>query len=308
MKTLLFYVVIIPFFLTELICQSHLCTLPLKLGNKWNYLDVFGGVQSKFNFTVIDSGNIINNDSYYKIAMVEYPVYNPPHYIYLRFDTLDNYYKEYRHQPNLLPPDGWLKGGIYFYYKKGAQKGFSWKEELDTTYDSRFPFFYHYVKDTGTSNIFGKKVEVKYIETTDSSLYGSGEWWTKEFGIIKYNTEGLNAYLIGCVINGIAYGDTTTVNVAENIENLSNYFYLSQNYPNPFNPNTTIQYVISKRSYVTLKIYDVLGNEIYTIVNEEKSPGEYSVNFNATDLSSGIYFYKLKSGNYIAAKKMILLR
>jgi hypothetical protein len=83
---------------------------------------------------------------------------------------------------------------------------------------------------------------------------------------------------------------------------------LEQNFPNPFNPSTTIKYSIPKSSLVVLKIYDVLGNEVATLVNNEKPVGSYEVEFNATDLSSGIYFYKLQAGSFVATKKMILLR
>ena len=85
-------------------------------------------------------------------------------------------------------------------------------------------------------------------------------------------------------------------------------FNLSQNYPNPFNPSTKINYSIALSSPVILKIYDVLGNEVATLVNEEKPAGSYEVNFNASQLSSGIYFYKLQAGNFISTKKMILLK
>jgi len=89
-------------------------------------------------------------------------------------------------------------------------------------------------------------------------------------------------------------------------------FSLGQNYPNPFNPSTTIKYQIPELSFVTLKVYDVLGNEIVTLVNEEEPAGEYEVEFSssggANDLSSGIYFYQIKAGSYIETKKMILLR
>ena len=85
-------------------------------------------------------------------------------------------------------------------------------------------------------------------------------------------------------------------------------YKLLQNYPNPFNPSTTISYSIPKQSQVTLKIYDILGNEIKMLVNEEKTAGTYKINFNASDLSSGIYFYKLETDNYVKCKKMILLK
>ena len=95
-------------------------------------------------------------------------------------------------------------------------------------------------------------------------------------------------------------------------------FSLSQNYPNPFNPNTTIRFTISDLRFTTLKIYDVLGNEIATLVNEELPAGEYEVEFsakggtafggNALNLPSGIYFYQLRAGSFIQTKKMILLK
>ncbi len=93
-----------------------------------------------------------------------------------------------------------------------------------------------------------------------------------------------------------------------------NSFDLLQNYPNPFNPTTTIKYsipsVISSgaRNLVTLKVYDVLGNEIATLVNEEKPAGEYEVNFDASKLASGIYFYQLRTSSFVQTKKMILLK
>ena len=89
-------------------------------------------------------------------------------------------------------------------------------------------------------------------------------------------------------------------------------FSLSQNYPNPFNPSTSMQFTIGSKQFVTLKIYDILGKEIATLVNEEKPAGEYEVEFSATgggsNLPSGIYFYQLKAGEFVETKKMVLLK
>ncbi len=85
-------------------------------------------------------------------------------------------------------------------------------------------------------------------------------------------------------------------------------YELQQNYPNPFNPATTIKYSIAKLSNVTLKVYDMLGSEIATLVNEEKPAGVYEINFNASNLASGIYFYKMQAGRFVETKKMILIR
>jgi hypothetical protein len=85
-------------------------------------------------------------------------------------------------------------------------------------------------------------------------------------------------------------------------------FYLSQNYPNPFNPSTNIQYAISNRQFVSLKVYDILGNEIEILANEEKPAGTYEQTWNAKNLPSGVYFYQLKAGEFIQTKKMLLLK
>ena len=85
-------------------------------------------------------------------------------------------------------------------------------------------------------------------------------------------------------------------------------FVLYQNYPNPFNPTTTLSYVIGHQSFVTLKVFDILGNEIATLVNEEKPASEYEVAFNAAGLASGIYFYKLETLNFIMTRKMLLVK
>jgi hypothetical protein len=89
---------------------------------------------------------------------------------------------------------------------------------------------------------------------------------------------------------------------------LVNEFSLSQNYPNPFNPTTSLQYTIGSRQFVTLKVYDLLGREIATLVNEEKPAGEYEVEFDGSALTSGIYFYQLKAGEFTETRKMILLK
>lgn len=85
-------------------------------------------------------------------------------------------------------------------------------------------------------------------------------------------------------------------------------FALDQNYPNPFNPATKISYSIPEAGNVELKVYDILGNEVITLVNEEKSPGKYIAEFNASTLASGVYMYTLRTNNFIQSKKMILMK
>ena len=96
--------------------------------------------------------------------------------------------------------------------------------------------------------------------------------------------------------------------VSNNVTSIANSFSLNQNYPNPFNPSTKIAYTIPTNGLVTLKIYNILGKEVQTLVNEIKTSGSYEVNFNGASLSSGVYFYRLESGNFIDTKKMFLLK
>ncbi|PID59467.1 MAG: hypothetical protein CR986_06050 [Ignavibacteriae bacterium] len=118
-----------------------------------------------------------------------------------------------------------------------------------------------------------------------------------------------------------AYAAPTKTDIDENSnEILPTEYNLSQNYPNPFNPVTTINYTIpsnvkrftnsmtGEMSNVKLIVYDILGNEVATLVNEQQNQGNYQVKFDASNLSSGIYFYKLQAGNFVATKKMILLK
>jgi hypothetical protein len=85
-------------------------------------------------------------------------------------------------------------------------------------------------------------------------------------------------------------------------------FMLMQNYPNPFNPSTTIYYQIGARSYVTLRIFDVLGREVWMPVNGIEQPGLKSVSFNAEGLTSGVYYYRLRAGSFVETKMMVLIK
>ncbi|HSW56371.1 MAG TPA: T9SS type A sorting domain-containing protein, partial [Ignavibacteriaceae bacterium] len=91
-------------------------------------------------------------------------------------------------------------------------------------------------------------------------------------------------------------------------ESMITSFNLEQNYPNPFNPATTIAYSIPKEAQVSLKIYDVMGREVVELVNGKQSSGSYNVEFDASSLASGTYFYKLTAGEFVSVKKMVLLK
>jgi len=108
------------------------------------------------------------------------------------------------------------------------------------------------------------------------------------------------------VIYGLTEGQPLSVSSISNI--IPEKYSLSQNYPNPFNPNTIIRFQIKDSRFVSLKVYDVLGKEIATLVNEKKPAGYYETEFSAENIPSGVYFYTLKTDNYTETKKMILLK
>ena len=97
------------------------------------------------------------------------------------------------------------------------------------------------------------------------------------------------------------------VGVSDDGETAKN-FDLEQNFPNPFNPSTRISYAIPSASFVNLKVYDIIGNEIAVLVNEEKQAGNYQIDFDATELTGGVYFYQLLTGSFVETKKMILMK
>lgn len=117
---------------------------------------------------------------------------------------------------------------------------------------------------------------------------------------------GKNFWIDSAYVNGTVFSNITDVKLRFN-PNVTDYT-LSQNYPNPFNPVTNINYSLPKSGYVTIKIYGITGREIQTLVSEEKLSGSYSLQFNAKNLSSGIYFYQIKANGFIQTKKMILLK
>jgi len=152
----------------------------------------------------------------------------------------------------------------------------------------------------------------------------TGKIWTEEFTLENHFfrdivfTDENNGWLLANqnaanfgtrvfrTSNG-GFGGIVSVDDKHRNRIVSNYL-LEQNYPNPFNPTTKLKYQIPELIFVTLKVYDVLGNDIETLVNEEKPAGSYQIEFDGDRLTSGVYFYQLRAGDFVQTKKMILLR
>jgi len=167
----------------------------------------------------------------------------------------------------------------------------NWEIAINNNWENWFRIFYEYDNSNNLIHLFGEEWE-------------NGHWVPENELLLVTNPDGiLYGYLAKEIF--LFYSNPTIVR-SEN--NLTNGFNLFQNFPNPFNPTTTISYSIKEKGFVQLKVHDVLGKEILTLINEEKPQGKYSVKFNGNNLPSGVYFYTLRVNNYVQSRKMVLLR
>lgn len=132
--------------------------------------------------------------------------------------------------------------------------------------------------------------------------------YSAERGIDELNSITKTRQTVSYIHEEYEKNFSTLVGVDENNESITQAFLLSQNYPNPFNPTSKIKYQIAKLSKVELRVYDILGQEITTLVNKVQSPGNYEVTFNGSQLASGVYFYRLAAGDFVQTKKMLLIK
>jgi hypothetical protein len=278
----------------------------LNKGNKWYYHYIFQhslyGTENKLEIKEVVGDTIIGNKAYKKIFVISQGNDTTTRMQFWGVDSVKFFFKD-------LEIVGWelntfydvriLHDTIFFFsggfpteeYGMKLDTFYIWNETKNTQrwYEYTDYLVSHYSSHVQT--VFG----IGPVEIRSSS---SGEYETKN----KTNT------LIGALIDGAFYGDSVVTDVFDNDGTYLIKYLLSQNYPNPFNPNTKIQFQIPQQSFVTLKIYDVLGNEIAILVNKEKPAGEYEVNFGGANLPSGIYFYQLSAGDYVLTKKMVLIK
>ncbi|MBZ0200585.1 MAG: T9SS type A sorting domain-containing protein, partial [Ignavibacteriaceae bacterium] len=166
--------------------------------------------------------------------------------------------------------------------------------------------------EVNNKGFFIERKSTKGIFNTVAFIQGNGT--TTERQSYTYADNNLEAGKYFYRLKQVDLDGTTNISNTIEVEvSQPSEFSLSQNFPNPFNPDTKIKYSIpqavnSQSSMVNLKVYDVLGNEVATLVNEQKAPGAYEVIFDASKLSSGIYFYKLNAGSFSQIKKMTLLK
>lgn len=166
--------------------------------------------------------------------------------------------------------------------------------------------------------ISAPSASVVYIGGSSGMIFktsNGGDNWTSSSVPTSHS---INALYFWNEKRGFAVGDSGLIfytsngggvtNVRDNPDDAPNRFSLSQNYPNPFNPSTVIRYRLNATNHVTMKVFDILGQEVATLVNAEKMAGEYTINWDATRFSSGIYFYQLRTGAVVETKRMMIVR
>jgi hypothetical protein len=186
--------------------------------------------------------------------------------------------------------------------------------------------YYRCVSDTSHDTTCGLYKPAKGFAFSNYHEYGGYKWFVQDIGLTRaFSQAELQSNWInlrGFIINGFVCGDTTLTGINIISSEVPDKFILYQNYPDPFNPVTKIRFdnPPSPRSpresgergdrggFIQLVVYDVLGREITTLVNEELQPGTYEVEWDGTNFPSGIYYYRLTAGDYSQTKKMVLIK
>lgn len=262
---------------------------PLAVGNKWQYSS--GVIEVSIYTLEVTGDTIMPNGETYAIygGLFLRNHENKFVYIYNQRDTTEEVYFDFCSEDGSIFNDSW---------------------GIKQTHPSR-PIYYrdNLTNEFQEYNLSSKEYERVVI---DSSISPPDTIW----GIVDlpsiYVTKGIGmtpstAYesLNGFIINGVQYGTITDVEDRNNI--IENY-ELSQNFPNPFNPTTVISFSIPRSGFVSLTVFNGIGQKVASLISESKVAGKYNVNFKAENLSSGIYFYKISVNDFSQTKKMILLR
>ncbi|MFA5012803.1 MAG: T9SS type A sorting domain-containing protein [Ignavibacteria bacterium] len=163
--------------------------------------------------------------------------------------------------------------------------------------------------DTTNFSVFGIPTKQKTFK--EDGLMIIYRTYSKNFGVTQVTTWEITSSttnLVGCRLNGITYGDTLLTGAESISSEVPDSYSLGQNFPNPFNPRTVISFQLPAVSDVMIKVYDVQGRELQTLVNEKINPGTYETTFDGSNYSSGVYFYKLQTKNFTETKRMLLLK
>ena len=305
---------------------NYIDFLPLKVGNVWVYECSTSGLtcgfcsgRTKVNIT---QSSVINGRTYYQSEIITRTTsgscvvtcgsVNLPFGNWIRVDSLSaNVIKSSTpgctYSPNEIMLDS---------FKARLSDSISVNCARPTQYQR------YVCTDTNYITIFGSSKQARTYSCSEFES-GWGRKYAKGIGLYYANFSGLygGTYvctrivsLKGCILNGVLYGDTSMLMSIKQISSeVPENFSLYQNYPNPFNPTTLIKFEIQKSKSETyskteIRIYDVTGREIQTLVNEELQSGTYEVEFDGTNYPSGVYYYSLSTENFTETKKMVLIK
>lgn len=310
--TLLLLIVCINFPYNDILSQTTNFNdyFPMDIGNsykfKYNYASGGGG-GFEYRYATIKFSRIINSKKYYFLQTLNNK-YIPYSNIWIRLDS--------------------VTGNIFRYDSTNSCINYKNDILLDSiacsindtfrTCPSFLPVPYK-CNSIGNVIFLGLNTEEKVFSASYSEYgyyYTNEKRFARNFGFVRsvntssgHGGSGASGFqLVGCVMNGIVYGDTAVTGINNIKSELPSSFSLHQNYPNPFNPSTKIKFDLPKGSLVKLMIYDVLGREVAVLVNEKLNPGSYEYEWNAINLPGGVYFYKLKSGNFTETRRMVLVK
>ena len=301
MKKIFLFFLVSSFLLTNLYSrtlhfeqtQSDTIYFPLDVGNKFFYKggydpdNGFYGSTKEIIDTFTNGTRVISVTEHYvdsTISTTEYWLFSDKKLFAASYYPLSTpVFNGYFTEDTCVVPG--LNSQCYYLFNKVL---FNQNQFCELYSDVYFHMGSSVIRNTFTANNVGI-----YFKSTDTHSIG-------------YSSKD-SIQLIGYTNNGILIGDSILTNVS-NPNQINFSFNLNQNYPNPFNPNTIITYQIPNTEFVTLKVYDILGREIATLVNEEKPAGSYEVQFSGNGLTSGIYFYQLKTSTFVETKKMILVK
>ena len=272
--------------------QEMLEFYPYNIGNSWSYrwiyynteLDYYEAGREKI---LISKDTLVNNMKYW---LMQYD--NHGYGLYTKYlERIDSI------TGNVLRINDLSSGEIYCVDSLYAQIG-----DTISISNNRYLLYcdkmiVKSIHDTILNNFHTTIREVEGIPYSRKLIFA------RKIGLLG---SGKNYWIDSAKVNGIVFSNITDIQKDDN--KIISEYVLHQNFPNPFNPTTEINYSLPRQSNVTIKIFDVLGREISTLVNEEKPAGKYKINFNAVGLSSGIYFYQMKANDFIETKKMIIIK
>lgn len=269
---------------------------PFEVGNRWDFVEGWwdGSGNSDADtivYRVISDTLLQNGKTYFKVLPESFSLFKN----LIRADSVGVYYYD------TVCDTEWL----FYSYDLPVGESIHVPEQICDTTNS--PLVYKAMEDS--TYLFGNNVFTMTFtyEGGIDNFYGIKI--TREFGFIYWNSASIFEYyyktLLGCELSGVVYG---TLTEAKSETDKLNGFSLKQNYPNPFNPNTTIEFEIPNRQLIKLKVFDILGNEVTELLNEERTAGSYKIEFNTSNLSSGVYVYQLQTNSKILSKKMLLLK